>query len=154
MLCHSVVSLSALVYIFAFYAQSSYCMLHMCVGFAVQESVNQIEHALLAIVLLASCFIALVNLQEHNLVNQSLSWPCQLSNVASNLSGLLVCSHKSDPEWYWRCREVMFEFKLAQYTTAAILVALDLSSTYCVNAGHRALWIWFCSHFLTNTICY
>ena len=71
MLCHSVVSLSALVYIFAFYAQSSYCMLHMCVGFAVQESVNQIEHALLAMCVIG--FIALVNLQEHNLVNQSLS---------------------------------------------------------------------------------
>ena len=33
----------------------------------------------------------------------------------------------------------MFEFKLAQYTTAAILIALDVSGTYCVNAGHRAL---------------
>ena len=43
-----------------------------------------------------------------------------------------------------------FEFKLVQYTTAAILVAFDLSSIcyfmyfiyvciYCVNAGHGTL---------------
>ena len=33
----------------------------------------------------------------------------------------------------------MFEFKLAQYTTAAILVALDLASAYCVSGKHYLL---------------
>ena len=48
------------------------CGLCLCLGECiVYIRCNQLEHALSASVLLASCFIALVHLQEHNLVNLS-----------------------------------------------------------------------------------
>ena len=85
-----------------------------------------------------------MNLQEHNLVN--LSTLLTLTAVQ--------CSQQSDKGFLFASTCVTlrdiesaerscFEFKLVQYTTAAILVALDLSSLlltiYYVHAGHGTL---------------